>query len=980
MRDRQRDRTSLSELIADLRDVHSRSGVCEHAASTLREVAEAERCYIALDERGDLVVCGSSSAGGGAEAPFDESVAAETHRKGTTIVRDDIQSSASSSHGDRARSLVSVPISGTGVVQLLDGRRAAFGEDVVATVETAAEAVGQSIDRIDARVETQHDRGSPSRYLEVADVLCVVLDADGSITLTNRKAREVLGYESGELVGEDWFETCVPAKVREDVRRIFDQLMDGQIDSTERYDNVVVTKGGDRRLVEWHNTVLRAGEEIVGTVSSGIDVTEERARQLAVEEERAAYETLLDHFPNGMVTLFDDDHRHSVVGGDILDELDLNEDELEGQTLEAVFPAENVETLRPLYDDALAGESNTTEVRLQGRCFRVTVVPVRDDAGSVIAGMTMSQDVTERVQFEETLTALQAQTRGLFSAETAAEIGQQLVSLTVDALDLPLVSVYRYDDAEGALYPLAHSTAVESTTETQSPLHQSDSVAWRVYTRGDSIGDDDIRPADSLFDATVEARSQFVAPIGDFGVFVCGDTERDAFDEYVTDLIEMLTRTAQSAFDRAAREQELRSRKNELAGKNRKLRRLRRMYTQLRDIEQILVRADTMGEIARAVCERLSTADEVAFAWIGRVTHDGDRITPQAWSGDGRGYLDRVTPAMDGDGSGEEPAVQTTRTGTTTHVEPIGERAHGEAWRQIALECGFQSALAVPLLYDGVQYGVLTLYADHRTAFPDESRAVLAELGETIARAMNAVQRKNALLDTRHTELTFEIGDKACFFLRFAQQVECTLAFDGVAPQDDDSVVLYVSTEAALDRLRTHASRSQSVDDFTVVRQGSGETVVRLRVTDSFIGSTLAEHGIALQDITADGGRCRVTVAIPSTMDRYTAVTILSAEYSDVSLVSKRDYISGREGDTPYPDRVSERLTDRQRDVARLAYRRGYFDSPKGATGNELAEAVDMSSSAFHAHLRKAEEALFATVFEREKPESYEPTDAGDAT
>jgi predicted DNA binding protein len=74
-----------------------------------------------------------------------------------------------------------------------------------------------------------------------------------------------------------------------------------------------------------------------------------------------------------------------------------------------------------------------------------------------------------------------------------------------------------------------------------------------------------------------------------------------------------------------------------------------------------------------------------------------------------------------------------------------------------------------------------------------------------------------------------------------------------------------------------------------------------------------------------------------------------------------------REGD-PVPSRFDllDRLTDRQREALERAYREGYFEIPKGTTGESLATSMDISTSAFHNHLRSAEAELFAWLLDDE--------------
>jgi PAS domain S-box-containing protein len=114
--------------------------------------------------------------------------------------------------------------------------------------------------------------------------MVVVIDAQGRIDLINRRGLEILGYEApSDLVGREWFTACIPEAVRDEVRRVFSQIMAGDLRPVGRYENAVVTRDGRQRLILWHNALLRDPEgRIVGTLSSGEDVTERRRDEQAL--------------------------------------------------------------------------------------------------------------------------------------------------------------------------------------------------------------------------------------------------------------------------------------------------------------------------------------------------------------------------------------------------------------------------------------------------------------------------------------------------------------------------------------------------------------------------------------------------------------------------------------------------------------------------------------------------------------------------
>jgi PAS domain S-box-containing protein len=131
-------------------------------------------------------------------------------------------------------------------------------------------------------------RQDARRYLEVAEILLLALDREGRIRMLNRKGGELLGCDPQEVIGRSWFETFLPQDDREAVWTAFQRLLRGETGLVEYNENRVVTLRGTERLLAWHNAALRDDQgEIVGTVSSGEDVTERRSAE-EVERRREA--------------------------------------------------------------------------------------------------------------------------------------------------------------------------------------------------------------------------------------------------------------------------------------------------------------------------------------------------------------------------------------------------------------------------------------------------------------------------------------------------------------------------------------------------------------------------------------------------------------------------------------------------------------------------------------------------------------------
>jgi len=64
------------------------------------------------------------------------------------------------------------------------------------------------------------------------------------------------------------------------------------------------------------------------------------------------------------------------------------------------------------------------------------------------------------------------------------------------------------------------------------------------------------------------------------------------------------------------------------------------------------------------------------------------------------------------------------------------------------------------------------------------------------------------------------------------------------------------------------------------------------------------------------------------------------------------------------PERVAAALTDRQAELVRTALSVGYYDVPRTATHEDVADAADCAPSTASEHLRKAEAAVLRATFE----------------
>ncbi|MGB9789219.1 MAG: HD domain-containing phosphohydrolase [Thermotoga caldifontis] len=118
------------------------------------------------------------------------------------------------------------------------------------------------------------------RYFDLVQVMIVSLDREGNITLVNKKAAEVLGYEVQDLIGMNWFDRFVPNGIKNSLNQYFEQIKTMRNGTIDYHENPIRSKDGTEKMIAWHNTLIKddAGN-VVGILSAGLDITELRRTQ-----------------------------------------------------------------------------------------------------------------------------------------------------------------------------------------------------------------------------------------------------------------------------------------------------------------------------------------------------------------------------------------------------------------------------------------------------------------------------------------------------------------------------------------------------------------------------------------------------------------------------------------------------------------------------------------------------------------------------
>ncbi len=275
-------------------------------------------------------------------------------------------------------------------------------------------------DRKVADEAIRRERDQTQMYLDMAGVLFIAVDTLGHITMVNRKATEVFGFTEEELLGKNYFDTCVPENIRDDMKETFRAIMAGEIEPKTFVENAIITKDGDERLISWHSTRLFDNEDnIIGALTTGEDITERRIAEEALKKSEEQFRLLVEDTAE-WVWEVNHDFKFTYSNCSVEDILGYTAGQIIGRELwDLMEPAEIDEvkstfsqlgsqnrSIRSLVNHFFHRDGNTLILETSSR-------PIFDESNQIIGYRGVCRDITQRMIADESLKQSEARYRAL---------------------------------------------------------------------------------------------------------------------------------------------------------------------------------------------------------------------------------------------------------------------------------------------------------------------------------------------------------------------------------------------------------------------------------------------------------------------------------------------------------------------------------------------------------------------------------------
>ncbi|MDY6780328.1 MAG: bacterio-opsin activator domain-containing protein, partial [Halobacteria archaeon] len=378
------------------------------------------------------------------------------------------------------------------------------------------------------------------------------------------------------------------------------------------------------------------------------------------------------------------------------------------------------------------------------------------------------------------------------------------------------------------------------------------------------------------------------------------------------------------------------------------------------DIAQLLVGAERRQEFEQGVCDMLADSEPYVCAWIGETGISGNVVRPRSWSASKETRIqgmEGLTVDLDDPEVESDPVVRAIETGSLQVVQEGSSDSFHPQWISDS-PLGLSSMASVPLVYKETTYGTLNLYSRQPDIFDEREKVILNSLGSMVAGIVNAFEAEKNLADRAGIELEIRLDDSEVFF---------DDVYRGSRYGDEIEVLFDVKGTDSVDTFTDAAEENPEITDVSLVTRDEDTSLFEFTVSNRSIVKTLSEYAAKIISVDASQKGSRMKVEVPDRMSAKSVMEVLRDRYTDVELVSYHEKERPGRTNEEFVTQVNEVLTDKQRTALERAYAGGFFDWPRGVSGEELADSMGISKSTFHQHLRAAERKMMDEFFDQRR-------------
>jgi PAS domain S-box-containing protein len=180
-----------------------------------------------------------------------------------------------------------------------------------------------------------------------------------------------------------------------------------------------------------------------------------------------------------------------------------------------------------------------------------------------------------------------------------------------------------------------------------------------------------------------------------------------------------------------------------------------------------VLRATNETELLEEVCKIVVEVCGHAMIWIGYAEDDGEKsVRPVANAGFEEGYLDTLQITWADTERGRGPTGTAIRTGKPSSCSHMLTDPQFAPWREQALQRGYASSIALPLISDVRVFGAMTIYSRQPESFSPDEEKLLTDLASDLAHGIEMIRLREAhertamALRLAHDELELRVQER----------------------------------------------------------------------------------------------------------------------------------------------------------------------------------------------------------------------------
>ncbi len=149
------------------------------------------------------------------------------------------------------------------------------------------------------------------------------------------------------------------------------------------------------------------------------------------------------------------------------------------------------------------------------------------------------------------------------------------------------------------------------------------------------------------------------------------------------------------------------------------------LFLFISQLNHTITHCNDVQSLFEAICRLAVDSGKFIMAWIGLIDEKTKNIITVAFAGEERGYLSKINITVVDTPEGNGPTVTALRKRITVCCNNINEIQNTMPWKQNALDSGFNSSIALPIISSGIMIYALSLYTYEINYFDDEEIKLL---------------------------------------------------------------------------------------------------------------------------------------------------------------------------------------------------------------------------------------------------------------